>query len=144
MRKTPVTMDEDTQRLIEDRALELFKAKLKEYRQEFRQNFVREECQDEIRAWAEQLAEIKVAKLQEENERSVYIIDRQARELEKLTANSEVLREVLASGGGIKELVRKLEEMKRKILQLEAMLADAKSTQFPDLSQKSPSNVLRL
>jgi len=142
--KRPVMFDDDTQRLIEDRARELLKEKLQEYRREFRQNFVREECQDEIRAWAEQLAEIRVAKLLEERERSAYIIDRQTRELEELTANSEVLREVLASGGGIRELVWKMEEMKRKMLQLEAMLAEAKSTQFPDLARKSPSSAFRL
>ena len=134
-------LDEDTQRLIDDRARELLKEKFEGYRREFKQNLVREEYLEEIRAWAEQLAEIRVAKYLEEKEHSDYIIDRQTRELEDLTASSDVLREVLANGGGIKKLVWKLEEMKRKILQLEAMLAVAKSTQFPDLSSKPPDEV---
>ncbi len=142
MAKRSIMVDEDTQQLIDERARELLDEYRKELRNEFKQNFVREEFAEEIKAWAEQIADIKIKKLQEEKERNDYIIDRQTRELERLTTSSEILREVLAGGGGIKELVWKLEEMKRKILQLEAMFAEARATQFPDLSRRPPDAVV--
>lgn len=143
-RRQSFTVDEDTQRLIEDRAHELLEERLEQQRKEFKKTLVREEFAPEIREMAEQLAEIRLEKLLEEKEKNDYIIDKQARDIEKLAADSEVLREVLASGGGIKELVWKLEEMKQKILQQQARLAELSSTQFPDLSYKSPSSVFRL
>ena len=142
MAKRSIMVDEDTQQLIDERARDLVEEYKRELRKEFKQNLVREEFDEDIKAWAEQIADIKVKKLLEEKEHSDYIIDRQTRELERLTASSEVLREVLANGGGIKELVWKLEEMKRKILQLEAMLGEARSKQFPDLSRQPPDSVV--
>jgi hypothetical protein len=142
MSKKSVVVDEELQRFIEERAHELTEEYRENLAREYKQNWVRAEFEEEIKSWAEQLAEIKVRKLLEEKERADYIIDRQARELERLTSSSEVLREVLSNGGGIKELVWKLEEMKRKILQLEALFAEAKATQFPDLSRRPPDAVV--
>ena len=134
-------LDETTQRLIEKRARHIARDLFKRFEAPFRKSLIYEKFELEIKSLAEQIAEDRIHPLLEEKARFEHTLNRQNQEIEQLQAITDILKE--CKGRGTRGLVWSINKLRKRNLQLEAMLAESRATQFPDLSAREPDDVFQ-
>lgn len=131
--------DEITQ-MAEDIAEE----RIEKIKDKIREELLYEMHEDEIQSMADRIAEDRLSKLIVTQERSDFMIDKQAKELEKLYNDSQLLKSLVKKKGadGTRELFSKIEEMKTRIIELEAKNIELRAMQFPDTKSKTPNSTV--
>jgi hypothetical protein len=112
---------EEFQDELEEKAREIASAKVESIRDDIRRELVYEKNEVEIVAIAEEISRARLEELEEKARIDTYVGEKQAETIDMLYEGSEILKALGAKN--IEDLVTKFEEMRKKIVELEAKVA---------------------